>query len=132
LLVRIEHALGWLQLEDFDVRAQSPSMRGGTVKQLSLCLRQRNLKITLACARAFQKILEGHSGFAGAWLAFDEEKTAPRKTALTGRHPARQPRKQQLLTAYSLNALLSLARASALNARLCHKQTFSGGFSVKG
>jgi hypothetical protein len=56
-------------------------MRVGSVKQLSLCLRQRNVEIALTCPCAFQEKLEGHGGFAGAWLAFDKEKTAPRKTA---------------------------------------------------
>ena len=80
LLIAIEQGLGRLQFEDFNVRAQRPPMRGGSVKQLSFSLRERDVEIALTRARAFQKKLEGDRCFARARLAFDEEKTTPGKT----------------------------------------------------
>jgi hypothetical protein len=75
---------------------------------------------------------EGHGGFAGAWLAFDKEKTAARKPPnRTSSSPATPEAAafDGVLTLTPYSSWLARLRADA---RLCHKQTFGVGFSMKG
>ena len=69
------------QLEHLDAIAQRPAMRGGTVAQLALRFRQRDVEAFFTGTRAFEQELQRNGGLAGARCAFDKEDMTARKSA---------------------------------------------------
>ena len=69
LLIGREQALGWHQLEDFDVIVERPPMGGGACPKLWLGLRQGDVEALLALFRSLQQEAKRHGGFPGAWIS---------------------------------------------------------------
>ncbi|KAF1005592.1 MAG: hypothetical protein GAK32_02618 [Pseudomonas fluorescens] len=76
LLFGIQQAFRWGQFEDVDVFTQCPTMGFGSLAQLALGLRQGDVQATLPSLGARLQKMQGHSGFAGAWLSFEQEQVA--------------------------------------------------------